>query len=106
MPYIKDYQREQLDEKIKIIAMQIQLMSKKDPTLKAGILNYAITNILSKSFRLGTEPKYDKINSAIGVTECVKLELYRRLAGPYEDLAIEKNGDIEEYKTPEEYPTL
>ena len=62
------------------------------------ILNYAISRLLSKAYELDTEPRYEKINSAVGVTECVKLELYRRLAAPYEDKAIDKNGDIEEYK--------
>jgi hypothetical protein len=30
----------------------------------------------------------------IGALECAKLELYRRLASPYEDLKIADNGDI------------
>lgn len=30
----------------------------------------------------------------LGVLECVKLELYRRVAAPYEDRKIEENGDV------------
>ena len=29
--------------------------------------------------------------------ECVKQEFYRRLASPYEDECISKNGDIDVY---------
>lgn len=31
----------------------------------------------------------------VGALRCCELEIYRRLAGPYEDKAIEKNGDVE-----------
>ena len=37
---------------------------------------------------------YAACNTVIGALECAKLELYRRIIGPYEDKAIEKNGDI------------
>ena len=32
----------------------------------------------------------------VGVLECAKLELYRRMAAPYEDEKIEDNGDVYE----------
>ena len=35
---------------------------------------------------------------AIAVFEAAKLEFYRRIAAPYEDRAIAKNGDIPEYQ--------
>lgn len=62
-----------------------------------GILNYTITRLLD-CYDLSGDPRYKKINSAVGVLECVKQEFYRRLAGPYEDTAIEKNGDINIYE--------
>ena len=37
---------------------------------------------------------YTNINEVIGVLECAKLELYRRVAAPYEDEKIEQNGDV------------
>jgi hypothetical protein len=40
---------------------------------------------------------YTNINAVIGVLECVKLELYRRLAASYEDKKVVENGDIPEY---------
>ena len=38
--------------------------------------------------------KYSEINSVIGVLECAKMELYRRIAAPYEDKKCEENGDV------------
>ncbi len=38
--------------------------------------------------------RYSKINSLIGVLECAKLELYRRVAAPYENDKIDENGDV------------
>ena len=38
--------------------------------------------------------KYYHYNQLIGVLECAKLELYRRLVTPYEDIKITDNGDV------------
>ena len=60
-----------------------------------GQLNYAITKIID-SFLVGRDDqlRYEHINGVIGVLECAKLELYRRIAVPYEDLKKESNGDV------------
>ena len=58
----------------------------------AGELNYLLTRLLLTF--LGKDYNYERLNAAIGVLECCKLELYRRLGGPYEDRKIEQNGDI------------
>lgn len=58
-------------------------------------LNYCITTLVHHFIKLNGGVSYVRLNSAIGVLECAKLELYRRIASPYEDLAIERNGDIE-----------
>jgi len=34
------------------------------------------------------------VATVTGVLECAKLELYRRIAAPYEDTKIEENGDV------------
>lgn len=58
-----------------------------------GILNYQITRIVNSYInREGTN--YHTINEVIGVLECAKLELYRRIAAPYEDKKKEENGDV------------
>ena len=38
--------------------------------------------------------RYTHVNEAVGVLECAKLELYRRVAAPYEDEKIAENGDV------------
>lgn len=38
--------------------------------------------------------RYFTINEVVGALECCKLEFYRRLAAPYEDISIVKNGDV------------
>jgi len=34
--------------------------------------------------------------TAMGIIECVKLELYRRMVAPYEDKKMKENGDVYE----------
>jgi hypothetical protein len=43
---------------------------------------------------LGAAPNYDNFNEVIGVLECMKLELYRRMIAPYEDTKCKENGDV------------
>lgn len=58
-----------------------------------GELNYCITTLIL-AYLAGRPVGYDTINSVVGVLECAKLELYRRLAAPYEDAKIAANGDV------------
>ena len=37
--------------------------------------------------------RYAQINAAIGMMECCKLELYRKVAAPYEDQKEHDNGE-------------
>lgn len=65
----------------------------KDDIEKPGELNFAITTLCNdylKSHGLS----YTNINEIIGVLECAKLELYRRVAAPYEDVMLKANGDV------------
>jgi hypothetical protein len=55
-----------------------------------GELNYVVTKILKGVYPL----KYYHLNKAIGVLECIKLEFYRRVAAPYEDIKIKESGDV------------
>jgi hypothetical protein len=55
-----------------------------------GEINYIITTILKEVYPL----RYFNLNRAIGVMESCKLEFYRRVVGPYEDVKIRENGDV------------
>jgi len=59
----------------------------------AGELNFAITKIVHK-FINNNGLSYSTLNTALGVLECAKLELYRMVAVPYEDIKIIQNGPI------------
>lgn len=58
-----------------------------------GELNYAITYIIDYYLKQ-KGISYTNINEVIGVLECAKLELYRRIAAPYEENKILENGDV------------
>ena len=58
----------------------------------AGDLNFAVTCFID-NFIFENGCRYANLNEMIGALECCKLELYRRLAAPYEDQVLEANGD-------------
>ena len=58
----------------------------------AGELNYVFSRLIDRVF--GNNPSYEDINTVIGVLECWKEEVYRRVASPYEDRKIGENGDV------------
>lgn len=78
MPYIPQFRREAIEAG----------EAPSDP----GELTYAVTKNVTKY--LGPDPFFESISVAIGVLECAKLELYRRIAAPYENSQHEKNGDV------------
>lgn len=59
-----------------------------------GELNYVITTAIDRYVNEQGELNYAKINEVIGVLECAKLELYRRVAAPYEDQKMNDNGEV------------
>jgi hypothetical protein len=90
MPYIPQDKREGFENALTSIVAR---MLSEDEADRAGILNYCISTLISKSLvSMGTN--YVKLNELIGVLECAKLELYRRVASPYEDEKVESNGDV------------
>lgn len=88
MPYILKEDRDALDYAIFDITARILA---KDGT--AGRMNYCISSMINMMIeKKGLS--YSNVNEIIGALECIKLELYRRVAAPYEDLKIEENGDV------------
>lgn len=59
----------------------------------AGELNYCITRLCS-AYLGRSEGGYRALNEIIGVLECAKMELYRRVVVPYEDKKLIENGDV------------
>ena len=84
MPYIKQENRDKFYHALRELSQNITC---------SGDLNYVITSLIHKElFEKGLN--YEHINSMIGVLECAKLELYRKIAAPYEDVKIKENGNV------------
>lgn len=79
MPYIKEYLRDEIEN--------------GSIPVDAGQLNYVITS-LCNLYLAEIGKTYSTINEVIGVLECAKLEMYRRIAAPYEDEKCKENGDV------------
>lgn len=85
MPYIKKYKRLKVDKKLEEISKEIS---------ESGELNYCIYK-LCKLWLDNKEINYDSISDCIKTLECAKLEFYRMILSPYEDIKIKKNGNVE-----------
>jgi hypothetical protein len=82
MPYIKHEDR-----------LRLQSRAVERPQT-AGELNFKITELCLTFLHDKQTTNYAAINEIVGALECCKLELYRRLAAPYEDIKIKENGDV------------
>lgn len=82
MPYISEDLRKQCDD------TTWEGPLPPDP----GQLNYRISKLIDRYF--GGRLNYIYINDVIGVLECCKQEVYRRIASKYEDEKIKSNGDV------------
>lgn len=88
MPYIDAARREEFEVDTDFV-----------PTPETpGELNYVLTVAVKNYLELrhfeNGRISYSDYNEVIGVLECMKLEIYRRLVAPYEDKKIEENGDV------------
>lgn len=92
MPYILKINRAKYDKAINQIVER--LCDEDDEDDVPGRINYVLFSIVFRYLkRHGI--RYYVLNGIMGAIECCKQELYRRVIGPYENKAIEKNGDVE-----------
>lgn len=92
MPYISKDRRKNLDFAIDALLSEVESMNNTESPYLAGDLNYTITRLLNESYP--KEKRYRQINEIIGVLDCAKMELYRRVAAPYEDQKMFEEGDV------------
>ena len=59
----------------------------------AGELNFRLTKVIVRYLNFKGE-SYQTYNDIIGALEGAKLEIYRRLIVPYEDIKCKENGDV------------
>lgn len=86
MPYVKGESR----KKFKAVQFPFKIQADLNK-LNAGELNYLITWIIDRQL---DNANYARYNEIIGMLECCKLELYRRMIAPYEDVKKKENGDV------------
>jgi len=97
MPYIKEIDRQELEPELVALCDKINDMvfgdapggARPNDTLD-GILNYCIFKMCKILYPEG----YFWYNRMIGMMECCKQELYRRVVVPYEEKKIVENGDV------------
>lgn len=89
MPYINQKHRRALDWAIREMALSI---CRLPVAVLDGALNYVIIRLILRCYGV---PKYSNFVRMLGTLEAVKLELYRRLIGPYEDKKKDEEGDID-----------
>jgi len=91
MPYIPQEERTEIDDSLNLLKAQLGISD----DLPVGKLNYIVSTLISHLIDIhGTS--YTIGNNLVGVLECAKQELYRRILIPYEDAKIELNGDVYE----------
>lgn len=96
MPYIKEEYRHKLDPCIDAMADCLMRASSSDDMSETlGNINYCFSRVVAK---IMGQPNYNKVAMITGVLENIKQEFYRRIASPYEDMKINQNGDVKEYK--------
>jgi hypothetical protein len=90
MPYIKKEQRGKYNIYLRSITNIINRQGKKQ-----GHLNYIITKIILETI----PPKcYDDFHNISVLLHKIEHEIERRLQDPYEDLKVDENGDLKEFK--------
>lgn len=94
MPYVNNSIRDKCSPGV---ADLIATVRELPDTQRDGALNYIISEIVCNSLRPDDGWNYYHIHRAHGVFQDAGAEFYRRVAGPYEDKARAKNGDIHGY---------
>lgn len=80
MPYIDQDRKHQIDDHGSLPA-------------NPGELNYVITKTVVE-YMLRRKVNYATMNEIIGVLDCAKFELYRRVVAVYENTKKDANGDV------------
>ena len=88
MPYIPKSEKDRVDKGL--VALHLSEIN------NAGALNYAVHQVIAKYISQNKDD-YQTYNDIIGVLDCAKMELYRRVISDYEDKKILQNKDVPPY---------
>jgi hypothetical protein len=101
MPYIEPKARATFDPLIDQLAERIVAEAKRagHDAAFAGLLNYTCTRLALQIIRLQFgQLRYWLIALVTGTFQNISQEFYRRMAAPYEEKQMEKNGDVDLYR--------
>jgi hypothetical protein len=102
MPYINQEAREKLDPKINALIREAERVVEGqfdgDPEAMKGLDHYVLTRFLLNTLKPDGGWHYADLVDVLGTLTACHDEIYHRLVRPYENLAIRKNGDLEEFK--------
>lgn len=88
MPYIDKKTRELFEGKFERSVYDYGALCED-----SGELNYAVTQLIKGYFK--SKPmKYAVLNDVIGALQGAKMEFYRRVIMPYENVKMSENGDV------------
>ncbi len=90
MPYTPQERRQELYPLISKVAGEIQAAVESGIGKRGGEVNFVICSLVDMLY----DRNYTELSAAISDVECAKLEIYRRLLAPYEDVKILENGDV------------
>lgn len=85
MPYLKSKDKNKFKKTVKEFS--------KNPPTTAGEINYLVTELVY-AYLNQQGLNYQHLNDIVGALDGAKVELQRRIVGPYEDLKIKENGDV------------
>jgi hypothetical protein len=98
MPYIASEKRVVYDGSIVNLGVLLKDVARGS---RKGDVNYVISRIVLQAFATHgawVPNSYHDISDAVSVLRDAADEIERRLMGPREDIAIAKNGDLDEYE--------
>jgi len=98
MPYIPQDQRVVIDPAVGQLVEAIKKATVYKgtafrPVPPDGAMNYAMTRLVTHLLLPG-KPSYLLLERAVGLLDCVKMELYRKVGAPYEDEKESENGEV------------
>jgi len=91
MPYLRDEEKKVLEDLITTSVNKIEEIG--GYCYSSGDLNYVITKIILGYFKT-RGGRYKQINDVVGAMEGAKLEFYRKVVAPYEEIKESENGSV------------
>ena len=94
MPYTNQQLNDFVGQEVEALINKVRMGN--SPQDINGVANHVVTRVVLGMLRPAGGWNYNSLSDVIKTLECSKLEIERRLVGPYEDFARSRNGDLPE----------